>query len=114
MKKLIIMALMLFLLSLGVEAAHNDTSFTYNRFECPVQNTGETIGYVTIIGVMIALWMYILITKIPLLNIVFGLVFAFFAWQVAACFFFANVLFIFMAIISILFGIMFSFKSPIG
>ena len=88
--------------------------FTFKRYECDMTTTPKAIGLSAMILFITAIWMFALWTKIPILNIIVGLVVCFFAWQVAACFFFANVLYIFMGIVSILFGIKFSTDNFYG
>ena len=82
-------------------------NFTMSRFECDTSTVPKGIIFITFVFVIGILWVFALWTKIPLLNIIFGLVTCYFAWNVAACFFLANVLFIVMGLLSIGFGISF-------
>ncbi|GAF86769.1 unnamed protein product, partial [marine sediment metagenome] len=101
--------LMLMLLSCNVLAD------TLEEFTCDTSTAGLSITLVTFMFVILLVWAYSLYTKIPVLNMIVGLVTCYFAWNVAACFIFANVIFIVMGLTSILAGIFFigENKSPL-
>lgn len=86
-------------------------NFTFKRFECDVSTTGKAFALVLIILSVVVIWMFSFWLKIPVFSIIVGLVVCYFAWIVAACFFLANVLFIVMGLISIMFGITQAFKK---
>ena len=86
-------------------------NFTFKHFECDVSTTGRAFALVLIIFIVVLIWMFSLWTKIPILNILVGLVVCYFAWVVAKCFFLANVLFIIMGLTSILYGLLYGSKK---
>jgi len=82
-------------------------NFTMSRFECDTSTAPKGIIFITFVFVIFILWVFALWTKIPILNIIFGLVTCYFAWNVSKCFFMANVLFILMGLLSMGYGIIF-------
>ena len=79
--------------------------FTWERFDCDISSTGKAIFIVGMMFFMFALWVFCIISKIPILNILIGFFQLYFAWNIATCFQFANVIWIIMGIMQMLLGI---------
>ncbi len=86
-------------------------NFTYKAFECDLTQTGKSIGYVTIMFLVLILWAYALVSRVPILNLVFGFVMVLFAWNIAKCFFLANVLFVVLGIFSMGISMVYAFQQ---
>jgi len=88
----------------------------YNRFdeiadayslkwkECDISTTANSIMLGVWVFAIVAIFGLCLWAKIPILSILVGFVTCYFAWYVANCFLFANMLFIVMGLVLILHG----------
>lgn len=85
--------------------------FTFKRFECDMSTTAKAVGLIGITMIIIIIWMFALYLKIPILNLFVGFVVVYFGWNIAKCFFLANLLFIIMGLISMMYGILYAFKK---
>ena len=79
--------------------------FTLRRFDCDMNTTGKAIGIVGFTFMIIVIWIVGLWLRMPMLNFFFGFFLWYYAWIVAACFFWANLLFILLGLVSIIMSV---------
>ena len=97
------MLFMLFLCpSVLASNAWDETELKY--FECDVTTTGKTILLVGSMFIVVLISFVIAWSKIPVLEILTGFVSAFFGWNVAQCFYMANIFYILIGLILIFKG----------
>lgn len=89
-------------------------NYTFKRFQCDLSTTGRGIGFFGLFLGVILIWSFSFYIKIPIFSILIGFVVCYFAWTIAACFQFANIMFIIMGMVSIMHGIYYSVKKPVG
>jgi len=87
--------------------------YTFKNFSCDVSTTAKSILLSTFVIVMVVLFLAQFWLRIPMFSIIFGFVLGYFAWVIAPCFFLANVLFIVMALLSGMYGILLNFKGSV-
>ena len=76
-----------------------------SRFSCDLSTTGQAIGLIGFAFMILIIIIFCFIIKIPFLSILIGFISTYFAWYIASCFLFANMLFIILGLTLIIHGI---------
>jgi hypothetical protein len=83
---------------------YDNTDYTLKRFQCDMSSTPKALTILGFTLIMIILWIFALWSKIPIINIIIGLVMCYFSWYLVTCFLFAQIIFIVLGLTSICYG----------
>jgi len=89
----------------------NKITYTFKRYECDLSTNPQAIGLIGFTLILLLIWVFAFYIKIPALSIFIGFVMTYFAWYIAACFMFANVLFIVLGLLSMAYGIVYALSN---